>query len=227
MKVTDRRPVVVLGGGILGCSIALHLADRGADLVLVDAGQPAAGASAVSFASISAFGMDPVAAYELASAGMNSWARFAARLDGDVGFRRGGQVRWTADPADGARLTERVARAQAWGYPIRLVSERQLRELLPAAEPGPVSAATHAPHDAQVDPPAVLAACRAALEAAGARLLLGPATVRVVNDGVRVRVGDETLTPSATVLATGPSRSRWRPRRASTCRSRRAPACWS
>ncbi len=204
MQPRDRDPVVVLGGGIVGCAIALHLAGRGTPLVLVDAGRPADAASTASFASISAFGKDPVAYYELASAGMAGWSRFARRLDRDVGFRRGGQVRWTAGPGEGRQLAERVARANAWGYPIRLVSERQLRELLPAAEPGPVTAAAYAEHDAHVDPPAVLAACRQALEAAGARLVLGArAAVGVVDGGVRVRVGGETLAPSVTVLAAG------------------------
>jgi len=204
MQASDRDPVVVLGGGIVGCAIALHLADRGMRPVLVDAGRPEDGASAASFASISAFGKDPVAYYELAGAGMASWARFAGRLGGDVGFRRGGQVRWAAGVDEGRQLAEQVARAEAWGYPIRLVSEGQLRELLPAAEPGPVSMAAYAERDAHVDPPAVLAACRQALEAAGARLLLGArAAVGVVDGEVRVRVGDETLSPPATVLAAG------------------------
>jgi len=200
----DRCPVVVIGGGIVGCAIALYLVDRGTNLVLVDADHPGDSASAVSFASISAFDKDPVDYYTLACAGMNSWSRFAGRLGGDVGYRRGGQIRWTAGPGDDAWLAERVARAQAWGYPIQLVSERQLRDLLPAAEPGPVGMAAHAARDAHVDPPAVLAACHAVLREAGARLLLGArAAVRVVNDGVRVQVGDETLSPSVTVLATG------------------------
>jgi len=116
MQPRDRDPVVVLGGGIVGCAIALHLADRGTPPILVDADRPEDGASAASFASISAFGKDPVAYYELASAGMASWSRFARRLDRDVGLRRGGQVRWTAGPAEGRQLAERVA-SQRLGVP--------------------------------------------------------------------------------------------------------------
>jgi glycine/D-amino acid oxidase-like deaminating enzyme len=59
MKSTDRREVVVIGGGIVGCAIALHLADRGVLPVLVDTDRPGQGASRRSFASISALVRTP------------------------------------------------------------------------------------------------------------------------------------------------------------------------
>jgi len=204
MEGTRRGPVVVVGAGIVGCAIAVHLADHGIRPVVVDADRPAQGASAGSFASLSAFGKDPAAYYELACAGMASWSRWAERLGGGVGLRRDGEIRWAGDPPEGDDLTERVTHARGRGYPIRLVGEAELRHLLPAAEPGRVAAASFAPNDGQVEPPLVLRACRDALRQAGARLLLGrPATVRVDDDGVRVEVGDELLRPSTTVLAAG------------------------
>jgi len=204
MEGTRRGPVVVVGAGIVGCAIAVHLADRGIRPVVVDPDRPGHGASVSSFASLSAFGKDPFAWYELAAAGMASWSRWAERLGGGVGLRREGEIRWTVDPREADDLTERVARARARGYPIRLLGEAELRHLLPAAEPGHVAAACFAPGDGQVEPPLVLQACRDALRQAGARLLLGRrARVRVDDDGVLVEVGDELLRPSATVLAAG------------------------
>src|SRR6266540_3653729 len=77
--------------------------------------------------------------------------------------------------------------ARARGYPIVPVDETDLRQLLPAAEPGPVAAA-----------------CRAATQATGGRLLLGePARLRLDDDGLRVEVGDRVLRPAITVLAAG------------------------
>jgi glycine/D-amino acid oxidase-like deaminating enzyme len=72
MEGTRRGPVVVVGAGIVGCAIAVHLADQGVRPVVVDPDRPAGGASASSFASLSAFGKDPAAWYELACAGMAS-----------------------------------------------------------------------------------------------------------------------------------------------------------
>jgi glycine/D-amino acid oxidase-like deaminating enzyme len=204
MEGTRRGPVVVVGAGIVGCSIALHLTDHGIRPVMVDPDRPGQRASVSSFASLSAFGKDPAAWYELAAAGMAGWSRWAQRLGADVGLRREGEIRWAADPQEGDDLIERVARARRSGYPVRLIGEAELRHLLPTAQPGRVAAACFAPNDGQVEPPLVLRACRGALRQAGARLLLGrSATVRVDDDGVRVEVGDELLRPSTTVLAAG------------------------
>jgi glycine/D-amino acid oxidase-like deaminating enzyme len=195
--------VAVIGGGIVGSAVALHLADLGVRPVLIDAGPVGSSASALSFASISAFDKDHLGDYELACAGMGSWRRWAERLGGKVGFRRGGEVRWESDPDQGRALAERVARAQARGYPVRLITEARLRELLPAAEPGPVSAAAHAEADAQVDLPKVLAASRAALAQSGVPLLTGRARIRLDDTGLRLEVDGEVLRPATVVLAAG------------------------
>ena len=199
----DGPVVVVVGGGILGCSIAVHLVDRGVRPVLIDPELPGQGASAGSFASVSAFGKDPAAWFQLACAGVAGWPRFAERLGGDVGLRRAGEVRWAADPTEGRRLAARLAASRGRGYPVRPVDRAELARLLPTARVGPVTAACFAPNDGQVEPPLVLAACRAVLEEAGARLVAGRARVRLDDDGVRVEVGEEVLWPRTCVLAAG------------------------
>ena len=195
--------VVVIGGGILGCSIAVHLVDRGVRPVLIDPELPGQGASTGSFASVSALGKDPPAWFQLACAGVSGWTRFAERLGGEVGLRRGGEVRWASDPEAGRRLDRLMAGSRDRGYPVRWVDRAELGRLLPDARIGPVAAACFAPNDGQVEPPLVLAACRAVLEEAGARLLAGRARVRLDDHGVRVEVGTEVLRPRTCVLAAG------------------------
>jgi len=195
--------VVVVGGGILGCSIAVHLVDQGVRPVLIDPERPAQGASTGSFASVSALGKDPASYFQLACAGVSGWQRFTERLGGGVGLRRAGEVRWAVDPEEGRRLTALVAGARKQGYPVRLIDQAELARLLPEAHVGPVAAACFAPNDGQVEPPLVLAACRRVLADAGARLLPGRARIRVDDDGVRVEVGDEVLRPRTCVLAAG------------------------
>ena len=195
--------VVVVGAGILGCSIAVHLVDRGVRPVLIDPERPGQGTSTGSFASISAFGKDPADYYPLACAGMSGWPRFAARLGREIGLRRAGELRWTSDPEQGEQLARKVADARRRGYPIRLIDQAELARLLPDARLGSVTAACFAPNDGQVEPPLVLAACRALLDEAGVRFLGGRARVHLDDDGVRIQVGEEELRPRTTVLAAG------------------------
>jgi glycine/D-amino acid oxidase-like deaminating enzyme len=140
-------PVVVVGAGILGCSIAVHLVDRGVRPVLIDPGRPGQGTSTGSFASVSALGKDPAAGFQLACAGVSGWTRFADRLGGDVGLRRAGEVRWAADPDAGRRLARLVTSSRERGYPVRPVDRDELGRLLPDARIGPVTAACYAPND--------------------------------------------------------------------------------
>jgi glycine/D-amino acid oxidase-like deaminating enzyme len=195
--------VVVVGAGILGCSIAVHLVDRGVRPILIDPQRPGQGTSTGSFASISAFGKDPAAWFQLACAGMSGWPRFASRIGGDVGLRRAGEVRFASDPDEGRRLARHVVDARGRGYPVRLIDAEELARLLPGAHLGEVAAACFAPNDGQVEPPLVLAACRRVLEAAGARLVTGRARVHLDDEGVRVEVGTEVLRPRTCVLAAG------------------------
>jgi glycine/D-amino acid oxidase-like deaminating enzyme len=195
--------VVVVGAGILGCSIAVHLVDRGVRPVLIDPERPGQGTSTGSFASISAFGKDPADYYQLACAGMSGWPRFAARLGREIGLRRAGELRWTSDPEQGEQLARKVADARRRGYPIRLIDQAELARLLPDARFGSVTAACFAPNDGQVEPPLVLAACRALLEEVGVRFLGGRARVHLDDDGVRIQAGEEELRPRTTVLAAG------------------------
>jgi glycine/D-amino acid oxidase-like deaminating enzyme len=200
---TADSDVVVVGAGILGCSIGVHLVDRGVRPVLVDPQRPGQGTSTGSFASISAFGKDPVAWFQLACAGMSGWPRFAGRIGGDVGLRRAGEVRFASDPEEGRRLARQVADARGRGYPVRLIDAEELARLLPGARVGEVTAASFAPNDGQVEPPLVLAACRRVLAEAGARFVTGRARVQLDDDGVRVEVGTEVLRPRTCVLAAG------------------------
>jgi glycine/D-amino acid oxidase-like deaminating enzyme len=200
---TAGSDVVVIGAGILGSSIAIHLVDRGVRPVVIDPQRPGQGTSTGSFASISAFGKDPAAWFQLASAGMSGWPRFAGRIGGEVGLRRAGEVRFASDPEEGRRLARQVADARGRGYPVRLIDAEELARLLPGARVGEVTAACFAPNDGQVEPPLVLAACRRVLAEAGARLVTGRARVQLDDDGVRVEVGTEVLRPRTCVLAAG------------------------
>jgi glycine/D-amino acid oxidase-like deaminating enzyme len=200
---TAESDVVVVGAGILGCSIGVHLADRGVRPVIIDPQRPGQGTSTGSFASISAFGKDSAAWFQLACAGMSGWPRFAGRIGGDVGLRRVGEVRFASDPEQGRQLARLVADARGRGYPVRLIDAEELARLLPGARVGEVTAASFAPNDGQVEPPLVLAACRRLLAEAGARFVTGRARVQLDDDGMRVEVGTDVLRPRTCVLAAG------------------------
>lgn len=209
VRVSARAPkrIVVVGGGIMGASIAYHLVKRGAEVVLLEKRAPAAVATANSFAWINAGSKRPRGYYELNHLGMAGWRR----LQGELGPSKlvvqwGGTVQWQADAAKAEAFRKGIAAQQAWGYDARIIDEPEMRRLVPALEPGPVSAASFCAEEGTVDP---VGATKLLLDAAAAHgaTIRHPAEVTAFDvDGsvVRgVRVGGDTLPIDAVVLAAG------------------------
>ena len=167
------RGVVVVGAGIVGASIAYHLANRGVRVTVVDGAAPGSGASSHSFAWINAGAKGPSYYHDFNRRSMEMWDRFALGLGVDVGLRWGGKVSWEATAERAQQLQEWVLRAQRWGYPTRLVGPGELADLEPSLSTGPVAAAELSPIDGQVEPQRVVDACMLRLRQKGASIRPG------------------------------------------------------
>ena len=86
--IVARAPseVVVVGAGIVGASIAYHLAVRGVSVTVLDAAEPGWGVSAASFSWLNACDKSPREYHDLNRRALDSWARFARTLGQDVGL---------------------------------------------------------------------------------------------------------------------------------------------
>ena len=155
----NTKHVAVVGGGIVGASIAWRIASKGQRVTLIDKAEPGSGASSHSFAWINAGAKEPIGYHNLNRRSLEMWPRFAEALGEDVGLRWGGKVSWEAEPAAAEQLMARVKQLQSWGYPSRLVSAAELAELEPALEIGPVAAAEYSENEGQVEPQMVADAC--------------------------------------------------------------------
>ncbi|MEP7116143.1 MAG: FAD-dependent oxidoreductase [Acidobacteriota bacterium] len=200
------RRIVVVGGGIMGASIAYHLAKRGAEVHLLEKRAPATGATANSFAWINAGSKRPRGYYELNHLGMAGWRRLQAELGPRLVMQWGGTLQWQAEAGRAEAFRRAVAAQQAWGYSTRLVDLAEMRRLVPALDPGPVSASSFCEEEGTVDP---VGATTLLLEAATAHgaVVRHPATASAFDfDGTNVRgvrVGSDTIAVDAVVLATG------------------------
>ena len=145
--------VVIAGSGIIGASIAYHLAKRGAQVTVLEKQRPGAGATERSFAWINAtFSKQPRAYYELNSLGIAGWRRLQIELGDSLKVQWGGSVEWEPEGKAADELRANIRRHQQWGYATHIVDEPEFQHLLPGVSPGPMAAACHSEYEGAVDP---------------------------------------------------------------------------
>ena len=94
---TQAPRVVVAGAGIIGASIAYHLARAGAEVTVIDQQGPATHASRGTFAWINAtWAKQPRHYHALSQLGVAGWADLESTLN--LRIRWGGSLEWFADP---------------------------------------------------------------------------------------------------------------------------------
>ena len=124
--------VVVIGGGLHGCSAALHLAKAGARVIVLEKDHVARHASGVNAGGVRRLGRH-LAEVPLSVASLEMWKRIADLVDDPCGFESHGQVRVAEDEAAMETLRARAAEVRALGFTHEEIIDRdELREIVPA-----------------------------------------------------------------------------------------------
>lgn len=132
-----RYDVIVIGAGVVGSSVAFHLAALGANSVLVlDRATVGAGTTAQS-SGILRTHYSVRENVELARRSWGAFTDFAAYVgdeDAASGLVRCGYLIAAADDDKRAPLAEALAQQQAQGIPVQRLDATQARDLLPIAD---------------------------------------------------------------------------------------------
>jgi len=200
-----RTGVLIVGGGVIGSSIAYHLALRGTQITVLDQAQPAAPPSAswASAGGVRRQRRDP-REWALTQAAARRWPDLAAELGAEIGFRQGGHLHLVETAADRRALEERVARERGAGLDVRVIEADEARRLAPGIA-DTVVAAAWSPGDGQANPVATTRAFAAAAAARGASYRTG-APARLLGETRRITgaaAGGETFTAETVIVAAG------------------------
>ncbi len=121
--------IAVIGAGIVGVHLAGALARRGADVTLVDRGEPGGATTAGSFAWIDASAPGVAPYLELRVLGVRAWHDQAHTLGRPDWLSLAGTLIWASAPEEMQTLEGHVRRLDAAGHPVeRLSVERALRQ---------------------------------------------------------------------------------------------------
>jgi sarcosine oxidase subunit beta len=163
---------IIIGGGIQGCSTALHLAMRGVKALLIEKDHAGRHASGVNAGGVRRLGRH-LAEVPLSVAAMELWHRIEHLVDDDCGFESHGQIKVAETEAELALQRARVEQVRLLGFDHEeIIGRAELRDLLPAIAPHCVGAIICRADGAAMPYRTVLAFKRKA-ERLGARFIEG------------------------------------------------------
>ncbi len=203
-----KADVVIVGGGIIGVSTALFLAERGIDVVLCEKGMPGAEQSSRNWGWVRVMGRDE-REIPLAIEALKIWDTLDARVGGETGFRRSGILYISENERDVANRDAWLAMAKPYG-----VDSRQLgADATAAAMPGAAlryQGALFTPSDGRAEPQKAVPAIVAGARRAGARIFTGCAVRGVERTGGRISavVTEKGRIETSTVVVAGGAWSR-------------------
>jgi sarcosine oxidase subunit beta len=122
-----RYDVAIIGGGLAGCSAALHLALRGASVILLERGRCGGQASGVNFGGVRQQGRH-LAELPLARRSRKIWENLAGLVGSDCEFMATGHLKLARDDAEMAELEAYKRSAEPFGLELELVGSAALRE---------------------------------------------------------------------------------------------------
>ena len=162
----EQARVVVIGGGITGCSVAYHLALAGwTDVLLVEKAQLTAGSTCQAAGLVTAF--NP-------SSTMMAFRRYSIELYRSLGaFETVGSLRLASSPSSSVELERTASRARGIGLDAEVIGAAEARALMPAISSDSLYGAVHLAGDGHLDPHGATHAVADAARALGVRIRTG------------------------------------------------------
>ncbi|MFO1085468.1 MAG: FAD-binding oxidoreductase [Reyranellaceae bacterium] len=179
--MTARPNVILIGAGIIGASIAWHLARLGTAVTVVEAGEPGGIATRNSWAWINASMSQSEAYFRLRAHAMAEWRRLEAQLPA-LRVDWSGSLNWELPPD---RLQALASRLSGWGYDIRCVDAEEAHRIEPAVQ-SPPELALHARGEGAVEPESAARLLLAAARDLGAGIVTGETVSSIEMRGGRV-----------------------------------------
>jgi 4-methylaminobutanoate oxidase (formaldehyde-forming) len=196
VSLPQRARVVVIGGGIIGCSVAYHLAHMGCkDVVLLERDRVTSGTTWHAAGLIVTFGSTSETSTEMRKYTRDLYSRLEAETGQATGFRPCGFIEVATD----LDRLEEYRRVSAFnrhcGVDVHELSPAQVLDLFPLARVDDILAGFYVKEDGRADPVDVTVALAKGARMQGARIVEGVAVTGVTTRrgavaGVTTTAGD-------------------------------------
>ncbi|MDQ1615704.1 MAG: hypothetical protein QOJ60_1643 [Actinomycetota bacterium] len=194
-KLPQRARVAVIGGGVIGTSLAYHLAHLGEDVVLLERDRITSGTTWHAAGLMVTFGSTSETSTEMRKYTRDLYSRLEAETGLATGFMPVGFIEVAADEGRLEEYRRVSAFNRVCGVDVQEISPREIAEMFPIARTDDLLAGFYVADDGRVNPVDVTMSMAKGARMAGATIVEGCPVTDVLTDkgavtGVRTAYGD-------------------------------------
>jgi sarcosine oxidase, subunit beta len=199
--------VVVVGGGVMGVSIAFHLAEAGVpDVLLLDRSALGSGSTCKAAGGVRAQFSDPLNV-QLGARSLEAFERFRDRPGQEIDLRQVGYLFLLSDESSVNAFDQATSMQRELGVDSRMISPAEVAALCPLVRTDDLLAAAWSPRDGHCTPESVVLGYATAARGHGATLRTGVEVTGVERTGGAVSAvvtSHGTVRTGTVVCAAGP-----------------------
>jgi len=201
---------VIIGGGVMGASIAFHLAEAGVrDVLVLERAALGSGSTSKAAGGVRAQFSDELN-IALGARSLDAFTRFGTRPGQEIDLRQVGYLFLLSAPEHVAAFERDVALQNELGVTSRMIDVREAKQLSPLIDPDGLLAAAFSPEDGHCTPESVVLGYAVAARRLGATLLTGVSVtgLEAKGDQVATVVTDAGAIRAGTVICAAGAWSR-------------------
>ena len=198
--------MVVVGGGVIGASIAFHLAEAGVeDVLLVERAELGSGSTSKGAGGVRAMFSDELNV-RIGLRSLEAWGLFGERPGWEIDLRRVGYLFLLSSEGEVAEFERNVEMQNALGVPSRMLTPDEAHELSPLAGLDGVLAAAFCPLAGHATPDGAVQGYAAAARGHGVRIETHAKVTQIEPGAVAIaaRGGETVVETGCVVCAAGP-----------------------
>ena len=202
----ESASVVIVGGGVIGTSAAFHLAEAGADVVLIERAQLGSGSTSKAAGGVRTQFSD-VLNIEIAKRSMDAFRDFERRPGWDIELKQVGYLFVLDRESDLEEFEHSVALQNECGLDSRLLGASEALALCPLLEGDDILAGAFSPGDGHATPEGVVQGYAFAARGHGAHIRTGCEVRAIEVSGgeiTHVITADGAIRTNTVICAAGP-----------------------
>lgn len=130
------RTVLVVGAGVVGCSLAYELARLGVQVTVIDSAEPGSGTSSATFAWVNSNDKSPESYRDLNLLGVQAHEVISKQLRPEQRwFHQTGTIQLGKSVEELEKIDQKISRLSEYGYPSERLTHEDVQRLEPGIDP--------------------------------------------------------------------------------------------